>query len=59
MVGVPLRWPSRILNTATQERDKVEISPFGLHWEALDEDISVAGLLAGREDQTRQRGKAA
>ncbi len=24
----------------------------GLHWAALDEDISVAGLLAGRGDQT-------
>jgi hypothetical protein len=22
----------------------------GLHWEALDEDISVAGLIAGRGD---------
>jgi hypothetical protein len=25
----------------------------GIHWEAIDEDISVAGLLAGRGDQTR------
>jgi hypothetical protein len=24
------------------------LSRVGLHWEALDEDISVAGLLAGR-----------
>ncbi|MHA1190350.1 MAG: DUF2442 domain-containing protein [Alphaproteobacteria bacterium] len=24
----------------------------GLHWDALDEDISIAGLLAGRGDQT-------
>jgi hypothetical protein len=28
----------------------VTISAFGLHWEALDEDVSVAGLLAGRGD---------
>jgi hypothetical protein len=31
----------------------------GLHWEELDEDISVAGLLAGRGDQTRRPPKAA
>jgi hypothetical protein len=27
---------------------EVKQTPFGLHWDALDEDISVAGLLAGR-----------
>jgi hypothetical protein len=30
----------------------VEISAFGLHWQALDEDIAIAGLLAGRGDST-------
>ena len=36
----------------------IEISPFGLHWRALDEDVSVEGLLAGRGDQ-RRMGKVA
>jgi hypothetical protein len=31
----------------------VRISTRGLHWEKLDEDISIAGLLKGRGDQTR------
>ncbi|MFO4987122.1 DUF2442 domain-containing protein, partial [Salmonella enterica subsp. enterica serovar 1,4,[5],12:i:-] len=31
----------------------------GVHWDELDEDISVAGLLAGRGDQTRARTRAA
>jgi hypothetical protein len=31
----------------------------GLHWDELDEDISIAGLLAGRGDQTRTRKAAA
>ena len=26
----------------------------GLHWESIDEDISIEGLLAGRGDMTRQ-----
>ena len=30
----------------------------GLHWEAIDEDISIAGLLAGRGDMTRSTGHA-
>jgi hypothetical protein len=32
------------------ERQQVELSRLGLHWELLDEDISVAGLLAGGDD---------
>jgi hypothetical protein len=30
------------------------LSRTGLHWEAIDEDISIAGLLAGRGDMTRK-----
>ena len=45
-IGVPLAWFPRLLGASSEERAAVEISPFGLHWEGLDEDISVAGLLA-------------
>lgn len=37
---------------------RVEIGRVGLHWEDLDEDISIAGLLAGRSDMTRQSERA-
>jgi hypothetical protein len=37
----------------------VEISRRGLHWDGLDEDISVVGLLAGLGDQTKRHGEAA
>jgi hypothetical protein len=53
-LGVPLAWFPSLLNAAPDERQKVRISPRGLHWDALDEDISVAGLLAGLGDQTVQ-----
>jgi hypothetical protein len=53
-IGVPLAWFPRLLNATAQERDQVELSRLGLHWENLDEDISVAGLLAGRGDLTRK-----
>ncbi|WP_308915967.1 DUF2442 domain-containing protein [Jannaschia sp. LMIT008] len=58
-IGVPLVWFPRILGATPEERLAVEIGPFGLHWEELDEDISVEGLLAGRGDATRPTKVAA
>ena len=46
-LGVPLTWFPRLLRATPAEREAVEIGAFGLHWEALDEDVSVEGLLAG------------
>lgn len=58
-VGVPLAWFPRLLHATREQLQNCELSPFGLHWEELDEDVSVAGLLAGRGDQARRRPKAA
>lgn len=58
-LGVPLAWFPRLLHGSQEQRGRVEISPSGLHWDALDEDISIAGLLAGRGDMTRARSSAA
>ena len=58
-LGVPLAWFPRLLRASAAQRQAVELSPGGLHWDALDEDISVAGLLAGQGDQTRHRPVAA
>ena len=52
VIGVPLAWFPRVLRATPEQRDHVRISSRGLHWEALDEDISIAGLLAGLGDQT-------
>lgn len=58
-LGVPLAWFPRLLHATRQQRLAYEISRNGLHWEELDEDISIAGLLAGRGDQTKNRSEAA
>jgi len=58
-LGVPLAWFPRLLRSTVEQREQVRISARGLHWEALDEDISIAGLLAGQSDQTRHRPHAA
>lgn len=52
-LGVPLTSYPRLLHGAAEERAKVNISPSGLHWADLDEDISIAGLFAGRGDHAR------
>ncbi len=51
-LGVPLAWFPRLLRAEPDQREQVRITSRGLHWESLDEDISIAGLLAGRGDQT-------
>ena len=59
VLGVPLAWFPRLLRATPQQRLAFEISRSGLHWEELDEDISIAGLLAGCGDQTRLKPMAA
>ena len=59
IIAVPLAWFPRLLHATVEQREKVEISLKGLHWDELDEDISVAGLLAGMGDQTRPSTLAA
>jgi hypothetical protein len=51
-LGVPLAWFPRLLRSTQEQRDQVRISPRGLDWEALDEDISIDGLLEGLGDQS-------
>ena len=53
-LGVPLAWFPRLLHARPEQRQQVELSRTGLHWEDLDEDISIAGLLAGRGDMTNR-----
>ena len=58
-LGIPLAWFPRLLHGSAEQRRGVQISPSGLHWDALDEDISIAGLLAGQGDMTRARSRVA
>lgn len=53
-IGVPLAWFPRLLEASPAQREAFELSAFGIHWEDLDEDISVQGLLEGRGDMTRE-----
>ena len=54
IIAVPLAWFPRLLHATAEQREQLRISSRGLHWDALDEDISIAGLLAGLADQTNR-----
>lgn len=58
-LGVPLAWFPRLLHASPEQRAAVSLSRAGLHWDTIDEDISVAGLLTGKGDQTRPAKAAA
>ncbi|MHB1233616.1 MAG: DUF2442 domain-containing protein [Burkholderiales bacterium] len=59
VIAVPLAWFPRLMHATPEQRQRVEISSKGLHWDELGEDISVAGLLAGVGDMSRQSSVAA
>jgi hypothetical protein len=46
-VSVPLVWFPRLADASPRERSDWELigGGIGIHWEAIDEDISVASLL--------------
>ncbi len=48
---VPLVWLPRLWHGTREERNRFEIFGDGayIHWPELDEDLTVAGLLAGRQ----------
>lgn len=55
-ITVPLAWFPRLQNGSAVERANWRLigNGEGVHWPDLDEDISVAGLLAGRRSGETQ-----
>jgi hypothetical protein len=56
-LAVPLAWYPRLLHGTKRERADWRLigRGVGIHWPALDEDISVEGLLAGRRSGESQQ----
>ena len=59
-LGVPLAYFPRLLAASPAQRRSYTMTAAGrgLHWDALDEDISVEGLLRGVGDRTRRSAPA-
>ena len=49
-ISAPLAWYPRLLHGTAEERSNWRLigSGEGIHWPALDEDLSIEGLAAGR-----------
>ena len=55
-MSVPLAWYPRLLHATPEERKNWRLiaKGHGIHWEEVDEDISVEGLLAGKPSGEKQ-----
>jgi hypothetical protein len=55
-IAVPLAWYPRLIHATSVERDSWRLiaDGRGIHWPAVDEDISVANLLAGQPSAESQ-----
>lgn len=55
-ISIPLAWFPRLLHANQGERSNWRLigRGEGIHWEELDEDISIEGILAGRPSRESQ-----
>ncbi|MBC8042096.1 MAG: DUF2442 domain-containing protein [Rhizobacter sp.] len=51
-VSIPYTWYPRLIGATVAQLHAYELSYEGVHWDGLDEDISVLGLLEGKPDGT-------
>lgn len=53
-LSIPLEYFPRLLKASKEQREKYVLSGngTGIHWEEIDEDISVPSLLLGKKDMT-------
>ncbi len=47
-IVTPLDWYPRLLKASASQRARYEITPLGIHWPDIDEDLSIAGMLKGQ-----------
>lgn len=57
-ISVPLAWFPRLLHASAQQRNEFELigDGEGIHWPAVDEDISVRGLVLGYPSVEYRKG---
>jgi len=47
-----------LLLASDEERNAMEVGPYSLHWEALDCDLGIEGLLQGAKEHPKLAEKA-
>ena len=54
-IAFPVQGNPRLDGKPREQLDSIELSPFGLHWPDLDEDLSIRGILSGNYGQRPRR----
>jgi hypothetical protein len=47
LIGTPLEWYPRLSGATMEQLLRYELWAFGIHWDELDEDLSIEGMLQG------------
>lgn len=42
----PLAWFPRLQNATSAQRENYKLSPMGIHWDEIDEDLSFEGFFS-------------
>ena len=50
-ISFPVKGNPRLEGKRHEDLNHIELSPFGLHWPNLDEDLSIRGILSGNYGQ--------
>jgi hypothetical protein len=54
-IQFPVAENPRLARGTPERLNNIELSPFGLHWPDLDEDLSLRGIAQGDDGQSRTR----
>lgn len=54
-LSFPIKENLRLAGATDKQLQNMELSPFGIHWPDLDEDLSFKGILAGDYGQRGTR----
>ncbi len=52
-LSFPIQGNPRLEHASDKDLNTVELSPFGIHWPKLDEDLSFEGIMRGDYGQKR------
>jgi len=50
-LSFPIEGNPRLASATEEDLNAIELSPFGIHWPRLDEDLSFEGILRGNYGQ--------
>ena len=49
--SMPLKWFPRLEKATAKQRNDFELSPFGIHWEEINEDLSFEGFFKFHKEE--------